>query len=292
MFSRFTPLLATASAVAIAIATASSANAAVVYQIDDGESDAAVGFTSRFPDGTCAPPQQDSQGKPLPLGDILWMNSFNVQSGGELIDSVDLVWGRPVFDPCDPNLDPATRRQLPSAGLTDGLSAKILLYEDSNNDGTPDSLVAQTNTTVVPPSLERLDVFSNVVFDRPIPVKGTFFVAALLPGQLQGQYPAALDVDSPVQGGWLAFQDATGVRARSQGGSQVFDAQFDLFNLSNNTLAPQRYTAGNWLLRANGRPVPPKSVPESTPIASLVGMGVVGVGLLARRKKAIKKNRG
>src|SRR5690349_19755569 len=90
----------------------SSAAADVVYSVDDGTSELAIGID--------------------PNEDQIWFNRFDVQAGGDVITSISVAYGRPNG---------------PSA--LNGLPVTILLYEDLNG-GSPLDAVLKTsiNTTV------------------------------------------------------------------------------------------------------------------------------------------------
>ncbi len=266
MFQQFTTRLVTLSAIAT-LSLPSAARAATVYQLDDGESNAAVGLT------TCnrasQPPAQPTP--PRVLGDLMWLNSFNARAGGEFIDSIDIVWGARVTDPC-------TQTPLLTAGLSNE-PAKVFLYADTNNDQQLE-LLAEEDTIVQPPDTtrpDRSDVFSRIVFKQRQPVEGTFYIAALFPNQKEGQFPAALDIPNPTdkvaRGGksWLVFSDSTrGINPLPQP-PKLTDSDV--------------YTAGYWLLRANGSSaVPIKSVPESTSAISLVAIATLSAKTLLKRK--------
>src|SRR3954463_10299735 len=87
------------AAVLVALCFAPSGWADVPYVYDDGSSELGVGID----------PGEDS----------LWFNSFAVQPGGEIINSISVAYGRPG-----------------GVSTLNGLPVSILLYEDLDG-GTP-----------------------------------------------------------------------------------------------------------------------------------------------------------
>src|SRR4029453_18370666 len=78
------------------------------YQFDDGTAEDAVGF-----------------GNGAQNFESLWFNQFNVIPGAELISSVEVAWGTPVFP------DPAM----------DGTPVTVAVWSDPNGDGSPTDAV-------------------------------------------------------------------------------------------------------------------------------------------------------
>lgn len=258
MFQQLTAIV-TLSTIA-ALSLSSVVNAATVYQLDDGESNAAVGLT--ICNGASQTTAKTSQ--PAILGDLMWLNSFSTRAGGEFIDSIDVVWGAGITDPC-------TKTPLPNSGLSNE-PAKVFLYSDTDGDGQLE-LLAEKDTIVRPPDPTRPDVFSRIVLDQRQQVTGTFYIAALLPNQKEGQFPAALDippVGTPPRDGksWLAFSAYSTLSVDP------------LPKLT----ASNTYSAGYWLLRANGSAAPIKSVPEPTSAMSLVAIVTLSGGMLLKRR--------
>ncbi len=262
MPQKFTTRLITLSAIAATLSIPSFVNAATVYQIDDGESDAAVGLND--PRCTLTSPPIPQATPPRVFGDLMWLNSFDTKIGGEFIDSIDVVWGARVLNLC-------TKTVLPDSGLSNE-PAKVFLYTDTNQDGQLE-LLAEEDTIVQPPNPDRPDVFSRIVFKQPQKVSGTFYIAALFPNQKEGQYPAALDIPDPqdtfARNGksWLLFSNPSSLKVNPL------------------QLKPEdAYGTGYWLLRANGSGAPPKRVPEPTSVVSLVAIATLSAGTLLKRK--------
>ena len=257
MFQQFTTTVSLSTIAALSLSSA--VNAATVYQLDDGESNAAVGLT--ICNGASQTTAKISQ--PAVLGDLMWLNSFSTKAGGEFIDSIDVVWGAAITDPC-------TKTPLPNSGLSNE-PAKVFLYTDTDGDGQLE-LLAEKDTIVQPPDPARPDIFSRIVFDKPQQVTGTFYIAALFPNQKEGQFPAALDIPpigTPPRAGksWLAF-------------SAYSTLSVNPLPLTSNN----EYNAGYWLLRANGSAASSKSVPEPTSAISLVAIATLSAQMVLRRK--------
>ena len=266
MLQQLTIRIAALSAIAT-LSLSSAVSAATVYRLDDGESNAAVGLTAcsgaSHPTGAT---------QPRVLGDLTWLNSFSTRAGGEFIDSIEVVWGARVIDPC-------TNTLLPDSGLSNE-PAKVFLYTDTDQDGQLE-LLDEEDTIVQPPDPTRPDIFSRIVFDRPQQVSGTFYIAALFPNQKEGQFPAALDIPDPTdpspRGGnsWLAFSPYSPLAPYSA------PSVNPLLKLTQQNA----YNVGHWLLRANGSSAPPsKSIPEPTSVMSLIAIAALSVKTLLRRK--------
>jgi hypothetical protein len=261
--------LAKIGVVAVTVLAASSAQAAVLYQLDDGKSEAAVGISDRINSqtGKCV---LDTG---TPVADFLWLNEFDVTERASLIDTISVAWGSPnVTDPC-------TKQSLPTSGLTENLAAKVLLYEDRNGDGKLE-LLTQQDTTVQNPGT---DSFFDVKLNRPTQIQGRkFYVGALLPGQLQGQFPAALDSRNRA-----GEPDALG---KSYIAFNLFFPERSTFDYSEITpvlyMQPdengKRVPAGNFLLRASGT----KPVPEPSAAIGLLTLGA-GAWMLKKRKNSV-----
>jgi hypothetical protein len=150
-------------------------------------------------------------------GDLIWLNQFTVAPGFQTITSIALAWG-----------------QVPT-----GLPTKLLVYEDPNDDGNPNDavLLRQVDTTVANPDTNQ---FKTVTI-TPTTVSGSFFIAALLPNQQAGAFPAPIDQTAPKSNrSWIAGAGA---------------GQFNINNLTANPLPPflieEIGLPGNWLLCAD-----------------------------------------
>ncbi|KAM3094341.1 hypothetical protein ACKFKG_16555 [Phormidesmis sp. 146-35] len=258
MLKQFKPALATIGAAVITIVTAATANAVIVnpvYQVDDGTTDGTIGLNDC---GSVTSGQV--------LGDLTWLNEFNTEPNGDWIKSVSISWGMPAVNPC---LDQ------PLVSI-DAQPAKLSLYQFDEATETLD-LLTQVETTA---KALGTDVFDTIDFDRPTQVKGRFFIGALLPNQVAGQFPAAFDTGALKGQSWLGFNSRFALPGTPQ---PTFDGSFPLNTISK--------FEGNWLLRANStkNPNPPvQSVPESNPAIGLLAIGALGTGAVLRRK--LRKN--
>ncbi len=186
------------------------ASTAPIYVLDDGSAERAVGLSGG--------------------GDLMWLNTFQAQSGLQTITDISLTWGKPG-----------------GTGVPAGVPTKVLLYEDPNDDGDPSDAVLLTSATTAVAE-PNTNLFTNVPI-APTTVSGTFFVAALLRDQLAGEFPASLDTTTSAGRSWLVGHDMPG--------------GLDTTNLTQNDIAPTPVDtaglAGNWLLRADAVP---STVPE------------------------------
>lgn len=277
MLKQFTPVLATAGAVAFTVIAATTAQAVVLnqYLVDDGSTESAVGFSV-----TVDPNQRTCVKEETPLGDFIWLNDFDVLPGAEVIESVSISWAVPRINPC---------RNQPLVSIDRDANGKpkiaqFFLYQYNSDDTLTLLTEAKAKVELAPP-----DVFVDVKFNQAKQVSGRFFVGALYPGQLQGQFPAALDVPDPpflAEGrSWIGFDNA--YSPNQQPGSSIrFANQAVGSTISLSNFSP--FHSGNWLLRANGRGVsvpPVKSVPESSPTIGLLGVGLLGIGALLKQKR-------
>ncbi|MBW4538800.1 MAG: PEP-CTERM sorting domain-containing protein [Myxacorys chilensis ATA2-1-KO14] len=234
------------------VLTASGAQASVLYQLDDGQSESGVGIS----DTNC------TLNNGAPISDFIWLNQFDVIDSANLIDSVSIAWGTPAAT------DPCTKQKLPQSGLTEGLMAKVLIYEE-NGDGKL-NLLTQQDAQISAPGT---DSFFDIKFDTPAQIQGKkFYVGALLPGQLQGQFPAALDK--------LDRDNQPNSKNQSYIAFNPFFPQRTDYNYS--VLTPTLYSDGNFLIRASGQVVEREQVPEPSAAIALL---TVGAGALLLKKR-------
>jgi hypothetical protein len=270
MLKQFTPALATIGAAVITIVSAATAHAVVVnptYQVDDGSTESTVGFTRVDADGNCT----DAPG--TVIGDMLWLNEFDVVPNGDWIKSVSISWGVPKENPCPNQQDPKDLLSINEDADGKPQTAKFFLYQYNEQTDALDLLTqAQTNVNST-----SSDAFVNVNFDQTKQVKGRFFVGTLFPNQLQGQFPAALDTNgAKYDRSWIAITQPS---ARS-----MFDGSVPLTTFQN---LKDIGLSGNWLLRANSTRDPNSpvtSVPESNPTIGLLAIAAMGTGVLLKRK--------
>ena len=197
----------------------------------------AYALTYKIDDGT----GEDSIGL-YSLEKTTYMNQFVTPTTGDYISSIEIAWGK----------------------ILDGMSSKIFIWSDPNNDGSP---------------IDRIDLFSlDVIVDNANTdtfnifnitktfVLGSFFVgfeyfATQEELDSSNYFPGRLDQTLPMKRSWVGANSA--------------DLEFDLID---NFKLP-----GNWMIRANGEDVSP--VPEpSTMILLGVGMlGLIGMGRKSRQ---------
>jgi hypothetical protein len=214
------------------------------------------------------------------VGDLMWLNSYKVEVGGEILKSISLTWGATP----QPNRAKTTTRASISSGLADwqnqNYPATVLLYTDPNNDGNPNDakLLTQADTTVRNPDT---NLFTTVnIQPTQLQVGQTFFVGALFRNVVRNQRPATanLNGNNPNRS-WYAIGN--------HGDGQP--SNIDIENLSNNfrpgnasqSPLPLPTVYGNWVLRAYADQAVPRRVPEP---GLILGLGFSG--WLAWRRKA------
>lgn len=214
----------------LAACIAQSGYADITYAIDDGAAELAVGID--------------------PDEDLVWLNTFGVLPGGDVVDSITVAWGRP-----------GGRSPL------NGLTALLLLYDDATGGSPEDAAllwsrevtIADANT----PTLHEFDV-------PLVSVSGTLVVGVLFSNPTAGQrFVAPLDRSEP------AFAD------RSYIG---FDTSIDPGDLGGITPGNFGTTesfglAGNYVVRAH-------AVPGSG--SGLVLLAGCGASLGRRRRDPIR----
>ncbi|CAN5596878.1 PEP-CTERM sorting domain-containing protein [soil metagenome] len=179
----------------------------VNYAIDDGSAERAIGID--------------------PGEDTLWFNTFPVQPGGEVIDSISVAFGRP--------------------GITqalNGLPILILLYEDADGGDPWNAVLKQSlNALSANANTNTLNVY-NIT---PTEIHGTLLAAVIYRNTTSiNRFISSSDETAPT------------LANRSYYGFTVDDMnQNDLSSIpvsQRGTL--ESIVAGNWLVRAHGSPVP------------------------------------
>lgn len=183
----------------------------VTYAHDDGTSEQAIGID----------PGEDS----------LWLNRFGVQSGGELVTSISVAYGRPG-----------------STSPLNGLPVTILLYEDADGGAPWNAVLKQSvAATVANGNTNTLNTYAI----PPTEVHGTLLAAFVFRNTTTtNRFIGALDRTLP------HVSDAS-----------FYGYTIDDMNVNDLSSIPesQRGTiesinfAGNWLIRATGQPIPEPS---------------------------------
>jgi hypothetical protein len=195
-------MLTRALIVCIAVVSAASASA-FVYQYDDGVSDT--------PLTTSGPPTFN----------VIFLTQYTVAAGGEVLNSIDVVWG--------------SRHQ---PNLPNGLSANVLLMSDPNGDGNPNDAavlqsIAATTTNV------GTDTFNNYALTPANMAPGTSFFAG------------AMIFNVPTGSAWVTLDDDAIGRSANNWWNVVISSPVGTHNPM--TLFGPNYTA---MVRVNASPVP------------------------------------
>jgi hypothetical protein len=237
------------SAISLVASLLASPSHALVYSIDNGLNNF-VGF-----------------GTDVRAFDLLWLNSFTIQTGGEVISSISVAYGTSNPD-------------------NNGAPSQVILFSDPNNDGNPnDAVVLQTvNTQISNPGSGIFSVspITPVTFN----VNDRFFIGALVRNLVGGSLPAGQDRSNPIDGRSYLFANfATGNDPLIPlDVNSLFSSPFA--TLTENINGDRSFD-GNWLIRANE----PVVTPVPFEFSPAMGLGVLG-GLYGAKKlwQKFKKN--
>lgn len=179
-------------------------------------------------------------------GDFMWLNSFSAIAGCENINMVSLAWGT----------------------VPNGTPARIILYDDLNNDGNPSDAVylAEISVSI---SNSNTGIFNDYSFP-PTTVNDGYFVAVVTIDQPSTVFPAVFDQTS---------SNLSSYYVESYVGGAI-----DIMNLMNNDTPPNLVDnvsfPGNWLLRTQGQP---NDIPLSN--SGIFLSLILFVGVLTFRKR-------
>src|SRR6478752_1133056 len=185
------------------------------YMIDDGTAEDSVGLTAG--------------------GSLVALNSFPVSGGNNVITSISIAWGTPLFP--DPSLN--------------GLPYTAVLWSDPNGDGSPtDAVVLAQAPGVI--SQQGTDTFITTAIPPTMVPTANFFVGFLVT-HTAGQFPAAFDESTPIPN--RSFIALTSSINDLSGAAPI-----ESFGL-----------VGNWLIRADGNTggPTPTGTPSPTPTATI-----------------------
>ena len=152
----------------------------------------------------------------LSIGNMIWLNAFQVAPGGGILRSVSVAFG---------------------SGMPAGAPATVHVWTDPNNDGNPADAVRRISVPVqaVAPGSGQ---FTTVdIPDIAIGPVGTWFYVGMQTTDLP--FPAPLDRDVTGQRSWIAAASGLAGADPDHLGAAGRFGLIDSFNLS-----------GNWLIRA------------------------------------------
>ena len=185
------------------------------YSIDDGTAEDSIGLTAG--------------------GTFVSCNSFPVTGGNNVITSISIAWGTPLFP--DPTLN--------------GLPYTAVLWSDPNGDGSPtDAVVLAMAPGVI--SSAGTDTFITTAIPPTMVTTANFFVGFLVT-HTAGQFPAAFDESAPIPNrSWI-------------------DLTSNINDLSGSAPIESFGLVGNWLIRADGNTggPTPTGTPSPTPTATI-----------------------
>ncbi|MAT73163.1 MAG: hypothetical protein CMJ58_27065 [Planctomycetaceae bacterium] len=225
-------------AMCFALGAALPAQAAVLYSTDDG--------VGELPGGG---------GPPIPA-DIWWAQSFDTAAGGTVITDLQVAFGSAL----------AGQR----VGVN-GAPVQVFLYDDSDNDGDPNTGLVRLQTVSSTVQSANTNTFVNFAIP-PTAVSGKFFVAALVSdtgfdastGTLAPNgMPAGFDQSSSAGTSWVADSSSGNIDPDNVPGTANLSGS--IINLATFGLP------GNLMLRAVGVPEP------STILLLLAGASVLGL---------------
>src|SRR6476659_5267628 len=184
------------------------------YMIDDGTAEDSIGLTAG--------------------GTFVSCNEFSVFGGNNVITSISIAWGTPLFP--DPSLN--------------GLPYTAVLWSDPNGDGSPtDAVVLAQAPGII--SQQGTDTFITTAIPPTMVPTANFFVGFLVT-HTAGQFPAAFDESAPIPN--RSFIALTSSINDLSGAAPI-----ESFGL-----------VGNWLIRADGNTggPTPTGTPSPTPTAT------------------------
>ena len=188
-------------------------NPLLTYMIDDGTAEDSIGLTAG--------------------GTFVACNSFPVTGGNNVITSISIAWGTPLFP--DPTLN--------------GLSYTAVLWSDPNGDGSPtDAVVLAMAPGVISQQGTNTFITSNI---PPTMVTTANFFVGFLITHNAGQFPAAFDEDPPTlpNRSWI-------------------DLTSNINDLSGSAPIESFGLVGNWLIRADGNTGGPTPTGTPSPTAT------------------------
>lgn len=221
------------SIILAALALAMKASAAVDYIHDDGIPNVNVGVGGGG-------------------GDMIVLNRFAAQAGGEGIEQISVNW----------------------TGIASNYPATVLVYQDPNSDGDLSDLILLTEMNVLTQSTGTTGINSRTFATYIIPqtyVSGDFYIGAYVQNMSGADHPFSYDTDTPASNTSYFFENtsAADMFLGNPGASSTLQGWTENF-----------VTPGNFMIRANGVGALPPVPEPSTVLLATMGL------LLFRRRHA------
>jgi hypothetical protein len=179
--------------------------------------------------------------------DFIWLNRFLRHPIGPRITSIEVSFGLGF-----------------EIGLEVGSPVEVLLYDDPTGEDPRDAVLVRHQAATV--QTVEFASFNTFPID-PVVVSGFFHVGVILRNQPGFTFPAAYDFTPPHASGFST--------------AGTFNGTIDVTNLA--SIPPENFGTiedllghpGNWLIRANGVPIP-------EPVGLMIP---IGLALLSRRPR-------
>ena len=132
------------------------------------------GLDYRYDDGSCENMLGWASG-----GDMCWMHRFDAVAGGELICSVQTIFGSKLFHGFSP---------------PNGTPCEVFVWDDPTDDGDPSDCVLLSREPSTVQNVDT-DIMNVVPLSRPVVVSGEFYVGCCMPHSV-GEFAVPIDTDT------------------------------------------------------------------------------------------------
>jgi hypothetical protein len=132
------------------------------------------GLDYRYDDGSCENMLGLAGG-----GDLCWMHRFDAVAGGELICSVQTIFGSKLFYGHSPS---------------NGTPCEVFVWDDPTDDGDPSDCVLLSREPTVVQNVDT-DIMNVIPLSKPTVVQGEFYIGCCMPHGA-GQFAVPMDTDT------------------------------------------------------------------------------------------------